>query len=58
MWYTVAFIAGAFLGVMVMAVLASATLDKLEWENAHLSRILSNTQKNGEEHFTPERAQN
>ncbi len=45
MWYSIAFIAGAFLGVIVMALLASATLDKLEWENAYLSRILNLQEK-------------
>jgi len=41
MWYSIAFIGGAFLGILVMAVFASSTLDKLEWENARLSKNLS-----------------
>lgn len=55
MWYTVVFIAGAFLGVMVMAVLASATLDKLEWENAHLSRIIHDQERTAAQRYSREK---
>lgn len=41
MWYSIAFISGVFLGIVVMAVFASSTLDKLEWENARLAQTLS-----------------
>lgn len=41
MWYSIAFIGGAFLGIVVMAIYATSTLDKLEWENARMAKTLS-----------------
>jgi len=58
MWYSIAFIAGAFLGVIVMALLASATLDKLEWENAYLSKILNSQERKLSRQLTHESVKN
>lgn len=45
MWYTVAFIAGAFFGLITMSVLAASGLGDLEWERKQLLEDLTEKEK-------------
>jgi|GEM_PF-1766910 len=45
MWYTVSFIAGAFLGVITMSVLAASSMGDLEWEREQLLENLNEQEK-------------